>query len=114
MQLFLRPWYFVKSTGELQLAKVACTHPISDTQNKWRSSLRSNPSHWKETSVNSLPKGPCVAKCQSAHASNPNNQRMETIRRLGGRCRCNGGIVTLNSSEDSSTTISSSMVCAVV
>ena len=45
------------------------------TQNKQGSSLRGNLSRWIQTSVLSVPKGPHAAKCQTAHASSPNNRR---------------------------------------
>ena len=63
--------------GELQLANVDCTRPISDTQNKKGSSLRGNPSQWIETSVHSVPKGPSASERQTAHASHSNYQRVE-------------------------------------
>ena len=61
-------------TGELQLANVGRFHPISDTQNKQGSSPRGNLSHWIQTSVHFVHKGPLAAACQTTLASNPNKQ----------------------------------------
>ena len=91
---------------------------------------------WIQTSFHSVPECPNAAKCRTAHASNTNNRGKKTLRPLGSRCNCkvfktfreripacleiivsisqeaggNGGMVPVDSSEDSSTTISTSLV----
>ena len=67
----------------LKLALSSATVSRSDTQNRQGSSLNGNFFHWVQTSVRFVTTDPLVAKHQTAHASNPNNRRMETLR-LGG------------------------------
>ena len=105
-------------------------HQVSDTHGKQGNLQQSNLLHWTETSVHAVSKGPNAATCQSTPASLPNNQSKKALH-LGNRCYCEvsetssaclvvlvslnqetggiGGLVSVDSTEDSSVSASSSV-----
>ena len=105
-------------------------HQISDTHGKQGNLQQSNLLHWTETSVHLVSKGPNAATCQSTPASLPNNQSKDALH-LGNLCYCevsetssaclvvpvslnqetagSGGLVSVDSTEDSSVSASSSV-----
>ena len=75
----------VRHRFALDVTETQDVQNVLDVSLTWCNMNGGNHLHWMQTSVCSVPRDPLAAKRQTAYASNPNNQRKKTLRRLGNR-----------------------------